>query len=118
MKHLLKYIISGILLLAAFSSCNKPYQQELYLAVDHATIDFPFTPGHSYVQVYSTGDWTVEFSGEQPAWCHLDKNSGSGRGAFRVDVDNNLSGSDRSTVVRVSRGETTLEITVNQKTVI
>lgn len=118
MKHLFKYIITAILLLTALPSCTKAYKQELYLAVDHADINFPFTPGHSYVQVYSTGSWTVGFAGEQPSWCHLDITSGNGRGAFRVDVDNNLSGSDRSTVVCVSRGDTTLEITINQKTVI
>lgn len=119
MKYLIKYMLSGIFFLTAVCSCTKAYEETYYLAVDHAAIDFPFTAGHSYVQVYSTGGWTVGFAdGTEPSWCHLDKTSGSGRGSFRIDVDDNLSGSDRSVTVSVTRGETSREIQVRQKTVI
>lgn len=117
MKNVLKYIVAALIVMCAFPSCRKAYQENFFLAVDHAAIDFPFGSGHSYVQVYSTGEWTVGFKGETPQWCHLDRAAGSGRGSFRVDVDDNLSGSAREVTVLVCRDDVVKEIIVKQKTV-
>ncbi len=109
-----------ILLLASMVfavSCQKRYEPKYYLAVDHEAIDFPYTEGHSYIQVYSTGSWTAEFEGAEPYWCRIDKTSGSGRGAILLNVDSNLSGADRSAILNVKRGEVIKPIKINQKTV-
>ena len=117
MKRLLKYILAAVLLTAASASCRKDYEETFFLAVDYASIDFPFTDGHSYVQIHSTGDWTVSFAEGEVSWCHLDKTSGSGRGAVRVDVDANMSGAARTATLLVRREDVCKEIKINQKTV-
>ena len=117
MKKSILYIFFAALAVVMFTSCQKAYQDNYFLAVDHAGVDFPYTKGHSYIQVYSTGNWAVSVEASASSWCHLDKSSGSGRGSFRIDVDDNLSGYDRTAVVSVTRDNECKQITVKQKTV-
>lgn len=109
-----KWIICLVVLLLGTAACQKPYETQIELGVNHEQILLPSSEaGHCYITVFSNGSWTIK-TVPAAAWARLEKASGDGIGYVRLDYDENLSGEERSATVVVEGQGKKCEILVTQ----
>lgn len=76
------------MLLFAAVGCQQRYELDLPLATNADEILVTKDAGHSYIMVYSTGNWTIALE-KQVSWVALSKSEGSGNEFVQIDYQAN-----------------------------
>lgn len=116
-KRYISKVLSPFLLIMAlvlmFSSCEDSSDMDLYLSLNNEKIELESKAGSTHIMVYSTGDWTVEFS-ENVDWISVDKLSGSGNSSVVFTYSYNF-GLPRTVDFLLKRGDKVLTMQIVQK---
>jgi hypothetical protein len=108
MKKFFYLMTAAAVLLAACSDDN----QEVTLNVSPATINAGAAGTTSTIQITTGAEWNVS-SGDN--WVHVSPASGSGNATVNVSVAENTTTAARSAKIKVTAGDKTQEVTVNQE---
>jgi len=117
MKNKIKFItFSAILLMltGSFFSCNNKEQPlEPFLTVDETPMIIETAEAGTYsIPVSSNGTWTAVV--ENADWCILDKSSGNNDGVITVNVAENTRAIARSATIKITSGNLTKSVVINQ----
>lgn len=114
-KYISKFLSQSlcILVLTMMFSCEDSSDMDLSLAVNNEKIELDAKAGETHIMVYSTGDWTVEFS-EAVDWISVDKLHGSGNSSVVFTYAHNF-GLPRSVDFILTRGSEKKIIKIVQK---
>jgi len=87
-------------------------EEEPFLIVDETPITAAADAGTYSIAVNSNNDWTAVV--ENADWCMLDNNSCSSDGAITVNVAKNTFYTERSATVKITSGNLTKSVIINQ----
>ena len=90
------------MLLFAAVGCQQRYELDLPLATNADEILVTKDAGHSYIMVYSTGNWTIALE-KQVSWVALSKSEGSGNEFVQIDYQANTDLSRGVNIIITSR---------------
>jgi hypothetical protein len=117
MKKILKFrTFSALLLTFAmfFASCEKKPQP--FLTVDETPITAIAKAGTYIITVSSNGEWTaIVENANAHAWCTLSDASGSNNGTITVNIAENTLFVPRSATVKITLGNLTKFVVINQE---
>ena len=109
----LKLIAILLIFAGAFTACNgKEYP---FLSIDTTTITATAEGGVFYIAVISSGSWTtIVKDAENHSWLTLTNTSGVNDGVITVNITENLYFAARSATIKISTGDLSEYVTVNQ----
>ncbi len=109
----IKTLITSILVaILALTSCNKPFELDLPLAINSREIDLDKDSGSTHILVFSNGTWNAKFT-EPVEWASLDRLEGSGNSEIVLSYAANY-GLPRRLSIALSKEEHADTIVVNQ----
>lgn len=101
--------------LLAFSSCYKPYQSTIDLAVNDTRINLTWAQAQDQLEfvipVYSTGSWTVGIVAGGD-WLSIDRSSGKGLEYIHCIARPNTLDVPRAVRIEISNGKKTIPVYV------
>lgn len=78
-SRIFKNALLSIASLLVFSTCEKPFELNLPLAVDSHEYDLSSSAGQARIFFYTTSEWTITFEPEDCSWATLNRTSGNGQ---------------------------------------
>ena len=105
MKRIVFICVATVLaVLGVSTSCQKPFEYDHLLAVDHVQIDPTYASCEECFYVYSTESWEIEVVNSDPLaneWCKAEPAVGSGTMMVKLKFDTNFSIESRQATVYI-----------------